>query len=185
MVKMTDLELVKAHIGEYPDFPHKGILFKDIFTAIRNGPVCQALKRLLINHVREHYPNVEVVVGLEARGFLFSFLIAAELGISCVAIRKKGKLPGKCEQHEYKLEYGTDTVEIQHGSIAPGQRVLVVDDLLATGGTLEAANTLLQQLGGVVVEDLVVMELTALGGRKRLETAGVKVHSFIQYDDVE
>lgn len=181
----ADLELIKKHIGEYPDFPKKGILFKDIFTALRNGPVCQAIKRLLVNHIRETCPDVEVIVGLEARGFLFSLLIAAELGISCVPIRKKGKLPGECVQHEYKLEYGTDTFELQKGSIIRGQKVLIVDDLLATGGTMDAANQLVLQAGGIIVQDVVVMELTTLGGRKKLVASGHKVHSFIQYDDVE
>ncbi|XP_055621384.1 adenine phosphoribosyltransferase [Toxorhynchites rutilus septentrionalis] len=181
----ADLELIKAHIGEYPDFPKKGILFKDVFTALRSGPVCQAIKRLLIAHIRESCPGVEVVIGLEARGFLFSLLIAAELGIACVPIRKKGKLPGECVQHEYKLEYGTDTFEIQKDSIACGQKVLVVDDLLATGGTMDAANKLVQQVGGVVEENVLIIELTSLGGRKKLESSGIKIHSFIQYDDVE
>ncbi|KAL1380290.1 hypothetical protein pipiens_003600 [Culex pipiens pipiens] len=181
----ADLELVKKHIGEYPDFPKKGILFKDIFTALRSGPVCQAVKRLLVDHVRRNCPDVEVIVGLEARGFLFCLLIAAELGIACVPIRKKGKLPGECVRHEYQLEYGTDTFEIQKGSIATGQKVLIVDDLLATGGTMDAANNLVQQVGGIVVQDVVIMELSTLGGRKKLEAAGSKIHSFLQYDDVE
>lgn len=181
----ADLELIKQHIGEYPDFPKKGILFKDIFTALRNGAVCQAVKRLLVDHVRRACPDVEVIVGLEARGFLFSLLIAAELGVSCVPIRKKGKLPGECVQHEYQLEYGTDTFEIQKGSIVSGQKVLIVDDLLATGGTLDAANNLVQQVGGVVVQNVVIMELSTLGGRKKLEASGFKIHSFLQYDDVE
>ncbi|XP_058830941.1 adenine phosphoribosyltransferase [Topomyia yanbarensis] len=181
----ADLELVKKHIGEYPDFPVKGILFKDIFTALRSGPVCQALKGLLIAHVRLACPDVQVIVGLEARGFLFSLMIAAELGISCVPIRKKGKLPGPCVQYEYQLEYGTDIFEIQKDSIASGQKVLIIDDLLATGGTMDAANKLVQQIGGVVEQNVVIIELTTLGGRKKLESSGFKVHSFIQYDDIE
>lgn len=181
----ADLELIKKHIGEYPDFPKKGILFKDIFTALRSGPVCQALKRLIIAHIRATCPDVQVVVGLEARGFLFSLMIAAELGIACVPIRKKGKLPGECVKYEYKLEYGTDVFEIQQGSILPGQKVLIIDDLLATGGTMDAANKLVQQIGGTVEQNLVIIELTMLGGREKLKSSGVKVHSFIQYDDVE
>lgn len=181
----ADLELIKKHIGEYPDFPKKGILFKDIFTALRSGLVCQALKRLIIAHIRATCPDVEVVVGLEARGFLFSLLIAAELGIACVPIRKKGKLPGECVKYEYKLEYGTDVFEIQQGSILPGQKVLIIDDLLATGGTMDAANKLVQQIGGVVEQNLVIIELTTLGGRKKLLESGFNVHSFIHYDDVE
>ncbi|XP_055528658.1 adenine phosphoribosyltransferase [Wyeomyia smithii] len=181
----ADLDLVKQHIGEYPDFPKKGILFKDIFTALRNGSVCQALKRLLLDYVRQNCPDVEVVVGLDARGFLFSLLIAAELGISCVPIRKKGKLPGACVQYEYQFEYGTDVFEIQRESITPGQKVLIIDDLLATGGTMDAANKLVQRIGGVVKQNVVIIELTAIGGRSKLEASGCTVHSFIQYDDIE
>ncbi|XP_058121497.1 adenine phosphoribosyltransferase [Anopheles ziemanni] len=180
-----NIALIKKHIGEYPDFPKKGILFKDIFTALRNGEVCKAIKSVLISYVQENCPDVEVIVGLEARGFLFSLLIAAELGVASVPIRKRGKLPGKCVQQEYKLEYGTDVFEVQEGSITKGQKVLVIDDLLATGGTLDAANKLIQQLGGLVVQNVVIIELTQLGGRKKLETSGSKVHSFIQYDDIE
>ncbi|XP_055609953.1 adenine phosphoribosyltransferase [Uranotaenia lowii] len=181
----ADLELVRRHIGEFPDFPKQGIIFKDIFTALRKGEVCQALKRLLVTYVLKNHPDVEVIVGLEARGFLFSLLLGAELGIASVPIRKKGKLPGECVQFEYKLEYGSDVFEIQKDSIVTGQKVLIIDDLLATGGTLDAANNLVKQCGGVVVEDVVIMELTTLGGRKRLEKNGAKVHSFIQYDDIE
>uniref|UniRef100_A0AAG5D388 Adenine phosphoribosyltransferase n=1 Tax=Anopheles atroparvus TaxID=41427 RepID=A0AAG5D388_ANOAO len=180
-----NVELIKQHIGEYPDFPKKGILFKDIFTALRNGEVCKAIKSALLSYVRDNCPDVEVIVGLEARGFLFSLLIAAELGVACVPIRKKGKLPGKCVQQEYQLEYGTDVFEAQEGSITRGQKVLVIDDLLATGGTMDAANKLIQQLGGVIERNVVVIELTQLGGRKKLEASGSKVHSFIQYDDIE
>ncbi|XP_053675601.1 adenine phosphoribosyltransferase [Anopheles nili] len=181
----ANVELIKQHIGEYPDFPKKGILFKDVFTALRHGEVCKAIKNVLISHVRENCPDVQVIVGLEARGFLFSLLIAAELGIASVPIRKKGKLPGSCAQQEYSLEYGTDVFEIQKGSIVSGQKVLIIDDLLATGGTMDAANKLVQQIGGVVEQNVVIIELTALGGRKKLEVSGSKVHSFIQYDDIE
>lgn len=95
---------------------------------------------MLVNYIRTNYSNVNVIVGLEARGFLFSLLIAAELGISCVPIRKKGKLPGKCKSYEYQLEYGTDYFEIQEDSIKAGQRVIIVDDLLATGGKEQKYN---------------------------------------------
>ncbi|XP_058065320.1 adenine phosphoribosyltransferase [Anopheles bellator] len=179
------VELIKKHIGEYPDFPKKGILFRDIFTALRHGEVCKAIKNVLLSYVREQCPDVQVIVGLEARGFLFSLLIAAELGISSVPIRKKGKLPGSCAQQEYVLEYGTDVFEIQKGSISSGQKVLIIDDLLATGGTMDAANKLVQQLGGIVAQNVVIIELTELGGRKKLEAAGINVFSFIQYDDIE
>lgn len=100
---------------------------------MRSGPVCKALKQLLVDHVRASHPDVDVIVGLEARGFLFSLLLAAELGCATAPIRKRGKLPGPCAQHEYQLEYGSDVFEIQMNSIRPGEKVVVVDDLLATG----------------------------------------------------
>lgn len=146
-----------------------------------HGSVCQALKRALLLHIQKSCPDIDVVVGLDARGFLFSLLIASELGIGCVPVRKRGKLPGDCYQFEYMLEYGTDTFEMQKESIKPGQKVLLVDDLLATGGSLNAAANLVAQAKGVVVEALVVMELTELKGREKLK--GFNVTSLIQYDD--
>lgn len=146
-----------------------------------HGPVCQALKRALLLHIQTSCPDIEVVVGLDARGFLFSLLIAAELGIGCVPVRKKGKLPGECYRYEYMLEYGTDTFEMQKDSVKPGQKVLLVDDLLATGGSLNAAANLVAQAQGIVVEALVIMELTELKGREKLK--GINVKSLIQYDD--
>lgn len=124
---------------------------------------------------------MEVVVGLDARGFLFSFTIASELGIGCIPIRKKGKLPGETHKVEFTLEYGMDVFELQCGSIKKDQKVLIVDDLLATGGSLKAAIELVSKSGGIVDGCLVIMELTALNGRANL--SGTPVHSFIQYDD--
>lgn len=155
--------------------------FRDIFTALTDGPTCVALKQLIVNYVKQNHPNVEVIVGLDARGFLFSFTIAAELSIGCVPIRKKNKLPGETFKVEYQLEYGSDVFELQCGAIKKGQKVLIVDDLLATGGTLKAACELVTKAGGIVDGCLVIMELTVLNGRKNLD--GFSVHSFIQYDD--
>lgn len=140
-----------------------------------------ALKELLVNYVKKNHPSIDAVVGLDARGFLFSFTIASELSIGCVPVRKKGKLPGETHKVEYILEYGTDVFELQCGAIKKDQRVLIVDDLLATGGSLKAASELVQKAGGIVDGCLVIMELTALGGRTKLE--GIPVHAFIQYDD--
>lgn len=153
---------------------------RDLFTALTHGDVCRALKELFIAHVRRECPDVEVVCGLEARGFLFGFQIAADLGIAFVPIRKKGKLPGEVFSQEYALEYGTDKFEIQKNAIKAGQKVLIVDDLLATGGTMDAAVKLIEKCGGQVAECLAVMELVGLKGRDKL--SGTKVHSFIQYE---
>lgn len=146
-----------------------------------DGLTCVALKELLINYVKKNHPSIDAVVGLDARGFLFSFTIASELSIGCIPVRKKGKLPGETHKVEYMLEYGTDVFEIQCGAIKKDQRVLIVDDLLATGGSLKAASELVQKAGGIVDGCLVVLELTALNGRAKLE--GIPVHAFIQYDD--
>lgn len=121
-----------------------------------------------------------MIVGLDARGFLFSFMIASELTIGCVPVRKRGKLPGETHQIEYELEYGTDVFEIQKDSIKVGQNVVIIDDLLATGGSLKAACELVKKSGGIVKECIVILELTALNGRSKLDSP---VFSFIQYDD--
>lgn len=140
-----------------------------------------ALKELLVNYVRNNHPTIDAVVGLDARGFLFSFSLASELAIGCIPIRKKGKLPGECFQVEYTLEYGTDVFELQCGAIKKDQKVLIVDDLLATGGTLSAACELIRKAGGIVDGCVVVLELKSLNGRRNIE--GTTVYSFIQYDD--
>lgn len=121
-----------------------------------------------------------MVVGLDARGFLFSFMIAAELEIACVPVRKQGKLPGECIKFEYVKEYGTDVFEIQKNSIKSGQNVLILDDLLATGGSLNAACELVKKSGGIVKECVVILELIKLKGREKVQAP---VFSFIQYDD--
>ncbi|XP_055383194.1 adenine phosphoribosyltransferase [Condylostylus longicornis] len=175
------LEIIKKHIGIYPDFPKKGIIFRDIFTAITNGEVCSYLKDLILDHIKNVCPDIDVVVGLDARGFLFSFMIAAELKISCVPVRKKGKLPGECERFEYILEYGSDVFEIQKTAIKPGQKVLIIDDLLATGGSINAAIELVKKCGGTVKSIFVILELTSLNGREKLQ--GCDFHSLIKYND--
>ncbi|KAH8305616.1 adenine phosphoribosyltransferase [Drosophila kikkawai] len=172
------LEYVKSKIGKYPDFPKAGIVFRDIFGALTDAKACAYLRDLLVDHIRESAPEAEIIVGLDSRGFLFNLLIATELGVGCAPIRKKGKLAGEVVSVEYKLEYGSDTFEIQRSAIKPGQKVVIVDDLLATGGSLVAASELIRNVGGIIVESLVVMELVDLEGRKRLDG---KVHSLIKY----
>ncbi|XP_059614034.1 adenine phosphoribosyltransferase [Phlebotomus argentipes] len=176
-----NIELIKRNIGEFPDFPKKGILFKDIFTALTSGEVCQAVKELFLSYIKSSCPDVDAVVGLDARGFLFSLMIASELSIGCVPIRKKGKLPGDTFSVEYQLEYGVDVFQLQKAALKPGQKVVVVDDLIATGGTLEAATRLVELAGAEVVQCVAIMELTPLRGRDKLQK--YKVHSFIQYDE--
>ena len=174
------IETVKKAIKEYPDFPKKGIMFQDIFGVLLNPEA--ALNDIALDHVKKHADSFDIIVGLDSRGFLFGNTMALSVKKPFVPIRKKGKLPGACHSTTYTLEYGTDTLEIQKGSIKPGDRVLIVDDLLATGGTLTAAAGLVTQCGGVVDHCWVVIELSVLGGRAK---CGQKVEAVIIMDDVE
>ncbi|KAJ9586664.1 hypothetical protein L9F63_019739 [Diploptera punctata] len=178
---MTDfqkkLEYVKKNIRSYPDFPKPGIIFRDIFSVLSNPPAFHALKDALFEHVSEITPKPDVIVVLESRGFLFGPIVALH-NIPCVPVRKKGKLPGDICRQEYTLEYGTDVFEIQSDSIKAGQNVLVIDDLLATGGSLKAACLLVKQLKANVIQCLVVMELLNLKGRNHV---AVPTHSLIQF----
>jgi len=149
------------------DFPKPGILFRDIFPVLRNPSIANDLYDLLYNAATE-IPKVECVVGLEARGFLFGPILAQRLNVPFVPLRKAGKLPGVTEKITYSLEYGTDTFEVQEGSVLKGQKVLIVDDLLATGGTMKAACDLMEKLEADTVLCLVVIELPELQGKKKL-----------------
>jgi len=165
---MADLARVRAAIAEFPDFPKPGIRFQDVFGIFREPEAHAALQRLMVEFVRAHRAEVEVVVGLDARGFLLGPAMALAIGVPFVPIRKAGKLPGEVEGESYTLEYGEARMEVQVGAIARGAKVLVVDDLLATGGTMAAACSLVRRAGGEVARCWVVVELAALGGRARV-----------------
>ncbi|KAG7210765.1 hypothetical protein KM043_012259 [Ampulex compressa] len=177
MEKNEKLQILKDTIRSYPDFPKPGIIFRDIFGVFHNMVALRAMKDLIVEHIL--FLEVDLVVGLDSRGFLFAPMICLELGKPFMPIRKKGKLPGKVLQQTFTLEYGEATFEIQTEFIKNGTRVLIVDDLLATGGTMAAAVQLLKSTGANVVECMVIIELTELKGREKLD---VPVHSFIQYD---
>jgi adenine phosphoribosyltransferase len=168
---------LKNHIRSVPDFPKPGILFYDIGTLINDGPAWHETIVRLADVIRPDKPDI--LVSIESRGFLVAAPIAAALGIGFIMVRKKGKLPGKTISHSYKLEYGEDTVEIQEGMLKSGQRAVVVDDLLATGGTAAAAVALARQVGVTVTRAAFVIELTFLEGRKKLD---VPVSSLVAYD---
>ncbi|XP_063393120.1 adenine phosphoribosyltransferase [Cydia fagiglandana] len=172
---------LKSKIKSYPDFPKKGILFWDIFSAVSDGATCRLLQGLLADTVRSRFPDIDAVVGLESRGFLFAFSLAAELGVGCLPVRKKGKLPGDVVSYKYDLEYGSDILEIQKDSVSPGLKCLIVDDLIATGGSLSAAVSLLKTTGADVSGCLAVLELVSLNGRKNIPQ-GIPVYSLIKYD---
>ncbi len=168
---------LKNHIRSIPDFPKPGILFYDISTLLAHPKAWHATIERMAEAVKGHKPDI--VAGIESRGFLLAAPLALALGTGFVMLRKKGKLPGITVRHTYALEYGTDTIEIQSDAVSRGTRVVLVDDLLATGGTMAAAVTLLEQVGAVVSAAACIIELTFLEGRKRLN---VPVEALLQYD---
>ena len=168
---------LNSFIRDIPDFPKPGILFRDITPLLRDTGAFKYTIDLLVDCFKDHDPDV--IVAVESRGFLFGAPLAHQLGKPLVLVRKPGKLPAATHRAEYTLEYGTDAMEIHVDGVGPGQRALLVDDLLATGGTLEASSRLVEMSGGEVIGIGVIIELTELGGRSRLE--GYAVHSLIQY----
>ncbi len=175
---MTDCDYLKKLIREIPDFPKPGILFYDITTLLKDGPGFRAV----IDALKEHYQGsgVDTVIGIEARGFIFAPALAYALGAGFVPVRKPRKLPSDRVSVSYQLEYGTDSLEIHKDAIANGHSVLIVDDLLATGGTAEAVTRLVEQVGGKVAGAGFVIELSFLNGRRKLE--GYDVFSLLKYD---
>lgn len=167
----------KDEIRIIPDFPKEGIRFKDITTLLKNGPVFKAAISQMVEPFRDL--QVDVVVGPEARGFLIGTPVAIELSAGFVPLRKPGKLPAQVARFGYELEYGTDYLEVHADAITPGQKVLIADDLLATGGTTEAAINLVQQLGGEVVGITFLVELEYLEGRKKLQD--YPIFSLVKY----
>jgi adenine phosphoribosyltransferase len=174
---MPDKMNLKDHIRSIPDFPKPGILFYDISTLLANARAWHETIERIAEAVKPHKPDV--LAGIESRGFLLAAPLALALGTGFVMMRKQGKLPGITVRHTYALEYGTDTIEIQGDAIEKGRRVVLVDDLLATGGTMAAAVTLLEQVGAIVPAAACIVELTFLEGRKRLP---VPVEALLQYD---
>lgn len=166
-----------AKIRDVPDFPQPGILFKDITTLLKDPAGFRQVVDLLADRCRGY--DAAKVVGMESRGFIFAAPLAYQLGAGFVPVRKLGRLPAETVRAEYTLEYGTNTVEIHRDAIAPGERVLIVDDLLATGGTCRATITLVEELGGVVAGVAFLAELTFLNGRDQLR--GYDVQALIGY----
>jgi adenine phosphoribosyltransferase len=175
---MTDCDHLKKLIREVPDFPKPGILFYDITTLLKDGPGF----REVIDALKEHYQGsgVDTVIGIEARGFIFAPALAYALGAGFVPVRKPKKLPSDRVSVSYQLEYGTDSLEIHTDAIANGHSVLIVDDLLATGGTAAAVTKLVEKVGGKVAGAGFVVELTFLNGRQKLD--GYDVFSLLKYD---
>lgn len=172
---------LKQHIRGIPDFPKPGILFYDISTLLAHPDAWQVAMGRMASQVRGFQPHI--LAGIESRGFLVAAPLALKLGCGFVMLRKKGKLPGETIAHQYALEYGTDTLEIQKDAIEPGQRVVILDDLLATGGTMAASVDLLRKVGGNVVGAAALIELSFLPGRQRLTDMSVPVSTLLQYDE--
>lgn len=168
---------LKDHIRAVPDFPKPGILFYDISTLLRHPDAWQVAMGRMANQVRRYQPHL--LAGLESRGFLMAAPLALKLGCGFVMLRKPGKLPGAVRGLDYALEYGTDRLEIQADAVEPGQRVVIVDDLLATGGTMSAGIELLRRVGAEVPAAAAMVELTFLGGRSRLD---VPFEALVSYD---
>jgi len=174
---MTDL---KSLIRTIPDYPKPGILFRDITTLLADGPGL----RQVVGSFASRYADqrVDKVAGIEARGFILGGALAERLHVGFIPIRKKGKLPFDVVGHDYELEYGTDRVEIHRDAVRPGERVVLIDDLVATGGTASAGVSLLRTLGAEVIEACFVIDLPDLGGRKRIEAGGCPTFALVGFE---
>lgn len=170
---------LKALIREVPDFPKPGISFKDITTLLKDGVALQTAVDQMAEHFKDAKPDL--IVGAESRGFIFGAPLAYKLGCGFVLVRKPHKLPAEVERVTYSLEYGEDSLEIHRDAIGPGQKVLIIDDLLATGGTISATAQLVEKLGGVIAGFAFLIELDGLKGRDRLP--GYDVFSLVHYDE--
>ncbi len=171
---------IKELIRTIPDYPKKGIMFRDVTTLLSDAKGFGAM----IDQFKTRYQNqkIDLIAGIEARGFIVGSALAYALNIGFIPIRKKGKLPGKTISESYQLEYGTDTIEVHEGSIAKGQQVLLMDDLIATGGTALAAASLINKLGGDLVEAAFIVDLPDLGGHKKLIQKDIKVFTLCEFE---
>jgi len=171
---------IKSRIRTIPHYPRQGIMFRDI-TSLLKDPVGY---RVMINELVNRYTGerIDKVAGIEARGFIIGAALAYLLGVGFIPIRKKGKLPAKTVGHDYDLEYGSDRIEIHADAIDKGEKILLVDDLIATGGTAEAAAALIEKIGGKVVECCFVIDLPDIGGATRLRDKGYKVFSLCEFE---
>ena len=171
---------IKSRIRTVPHYPKQGIMFRDITTLLKD-PVGF---RVMINELVNRYTGqrIDKIAGIESRGFIVGAALAFQLGVGFVPIRKKGKLPAETIGHDYELEYGTDRIEVHVDAISKGEHVLLVDDLIATGGTAEAAVKLVETMGGKIVECCFVIDLPDIGGRARLEKLGQKVFALCEFE---
>jgi len=174
------LDNLKALVRTIPDYPKPGIMFRDVTTLFADAQGFKAT----IARLAEPYKTepIDAVAGIEARGFILGGAVADHLGCGFIPIRKKGKLPHKTIAQEYTLEYGTDVIEVHADAIKQGERILIIDDLIATGGTAEAAIKLVKHVGGQVFGAAFVIDLPEIGGRQKLEAMGVKCHALMEFE---
>lgn len=171
---------IKSRIRTIPHYPHQGIMFRDITTLLKDPVGLRTTIQEIVK--RYHETKIDKVAGIESRGFIIGAPVAYQLGVGFVPIRKQNKLPAETIGRDYQLEYGKDRIEVHVDAIQPGDRVLLVDDLIATGGTAEAAVRLIQDMGGEVVACCFVIDLPDVGGHARLEKLGCKVFSLCEFD---
>ena len=171
---------IKTLIRTIPHYPKQGIMFRDITTLLKDPVGLRMTVDELVRHCEGQ--KVSKVAGIESRGFIIGAPVAYRLGVGFIPIRKKGKLPGETIGHDYELEYGADRIEIHTDAVSKGERILLIDDLIATGGTAEAAATLIRKMGGEVVECCFIVDLPDIGGRKRLEKMGLKVFTLCEFE---
>lgn len=171
---------IKSKIRNVPNYPKPGVMFRDITTLLKDAEGFRATVSEFVNRYKD--AKIDKVIGIESRGFIIGAPVALELGVGFVPMRKKGKLPAETVGVDYELEYGTDRIELHVDAITEGERILLIDDLIATGGTAEAGCTLIQKMGGVIHECAFVIDLPFLGGRKRLEQHGHPVYAMCVFE---
>ena len=183
MTELTVSDYLRSHIRTVPDWPAPGVQFRDITPLLQNPRVFRVLIDAFVHRYMDPALRPDVVAGLDARGFILGSVVAYELNVGFVPIRKKGKLPYTTVEETYELEYGSATVELHTDAVARGQRVLLIDDLIATGGTMMAGKRLLEKLGAQVLEGAAIVALPGLGGVQRLRDSGLALHTLVEFDD--
>ena len=182
MTELTVSDYLRSHIRTVPDWPAPGVQFRDITPLLQNPRVFRVLIDAFVHRYMDPALRPDVVAGLDARGFILGSVVAYELNVGFVPIRKKGKLPYTTVEETYELEYGSATVELHTDAVARGQRVLLIDDLIATGGTMMAGKRLLEKLGATVTEGAAIVDLPELGGSQRLRDSGLQVFTLVDFE---
>jgi adenine phosphoribosyltransferase len=177
---MLDPAYIRDRIRTVPDWPQPGVMFRDITPLLQDPKSLRVLVDLFV--IRYMDQRLDLVAGIDARGFILGAIVAYELNLGFVPIRKKGKLPFTTVAESYELEYGSASVELHADACRAGDRVLLIDDLIATGGTMMAGKKLIERLGGIVVEGAAIVDLPELGGSKRLRDAGLVLHTLVDFD---